>query len=74
MATSETTAPEDAAVHVECQTIPLIAGVMNLRMMPQPKYYHQSPINDECNHTIDRYQGVDINTLAVGMVGERKRP
>jgi hypothetical protein len=36
-ATSDTTTPEGAAVHVECQMIPLIAGVMNLRMMPQPK-------------------------------------
>jgi len=31
--TQETATPEGAAVHVECQTIPLIAGVMNLRMM-----------------------------------------
>jgi hypothetical protein len=36
--TKGTTAPEGVAVHVECQMIPLIAGVMNLRMMPQPKY------------------------------------
>jgi hypothetical protein len=35
--TADTTTPEDAAVHVECQMVPLIAGVMNLRMMPQPK-------------------------------------
>jgi hypothetical protein len=35
--TQETAAPESAAVHVECQMIPLIAGVMNLRMMPEPK-------------------------------------
>jgi len=54
--TEETATPMGVPVHMECQMIPLIAGVVRLRMMPQPKYCHQTPINDECNRIIDRYQ------------------